>query len=154
MNVIMYGISYDEGTKKVHRLRGGLNVEKGLAFKKLFDYGITSKRVLDIMINEAARGRLDLTDERTVYDCETVVSKCLGLGLSTTKIIVLRSLYYSFEEIRKMSSEIRKKDLSEWIYEEGLEDAEIEAVYGVTTNDCHKEYVNFLETEKLLAKVG
>ena len=106
MNVIMYGISYDEGTKKVHKLRGGLNVEKGLAFKKLFDYGITSKRVLDIMINEAARGRLDLTDERTVYDCESVVSKCLGLGLSTTKIIVLRSLYYSFEEIRKLSSEI------------------------------------------------
>ena len=154
MNVIMYGISFDEGSKKVHRLRGGLNVEKGLAFKKLFEYGITSKRILDIMINEAARGRLDLSDEKSVSNCEIVVSKCLTAGLSPTKIIVLRSLYYSFEEIRKMAMEIRKKDLSEWIYEEGLEEAEIEAVYGVTTNDCHKEYVSFMETKKLIAKVG
>ena len=98
MNVIMYGISFDEGSKKVHRLRGGLNVEKGLAFKKLFEYGITSKRILDIMINEAARGRLDLSDEKSVSNCEIVVSKCLTAGLSPTKIIVLRSLYYSFEE--------------------------------------------------------
>lgn len=138
----LYGINFDTETKEVFRTVQGFGGIAAISFKKLYACGITRKSVIDIMVNEVIRERLNLDNFSEVMKVQYEVTKCLTY-LPASTIIILRSLYYDFEEIYKLSSTVKKLGIDEWLQQEGLDNPEIEKVCGVNSTKWSKDYVNY-----------
>ena len=141
---ILYGVELDtEGLNAPRKIRNSVTLATVKAFSAVMQAGRFQKSQLDIVVNEVVRGRLSPTDTDGIRDLATTVSRIRMNGIDTKDIAILRSLYFEFDEIMEFAKEHKRVD--EIIREQGIEDPEIEAIYGLTTPKLSVWYVSYKE---------
>lgn len=143
MEKVLYGFRFHITPEKVEvgKLLGNVATETSKAFCALKEVGRFSRSCFDIMTNEVVRGRLDPKDEEAIQDLNKMILKIERCGMTVKDIVILRSCYFSFEDILKYAKEGKTAD--DVLQEEGIEDPEIELVYGVTAYNMRKWYTTY-----------
>lgn len=141
--VIIYGLEFDtEKDGQVTRLAGNIAVATARAFVKVRKVDrYHNKGYLDVVINEVLRKRIDEEDSTEIEKMFETVKDISIRGMSCKDIVILRSLYFSFEEIKEFARE--RKTADSVIKEYEIEDPEIEAVYGLTAPTLTEWYVDY-----------
>ena len=103
--------------------------------------GYYSKDVTDILTNEVLRGRLEISSEKFL-SLATLLKEINALGISYKNIIILRSLFFEFEEIKEFAERKSKDILYDVIVEYEIENPEVESVIGQTSNSLTPDYVS------------
>lgn len=103
--------------------------------------GYYSKDVTDILTNEVLRGRLEISSEKFL-SLATLLKEINALGISYKNIIILRSLFFEFEEIKEFAERKSKDILYDVIVEYEIENPEVESVIGQTSDSITPDYVS------------
>lgn len=103
--------------------------------------GYYSKDVTDILTNEVLRGRLEISSEKFL-SLATLLKEINALGISYKNIIILRSLFFEFEEIKEFAERKSKDILYDVIVEYEIENPEVESVIGQTSDSLTPDYVS------------
>lgn len=103
--------------------------------------GYYSKDVTDILTNEVLRGRLEISSEKFL-SLATLLKEINALGISYKNIIILRSLFFEFEEIKEFAERKSKNILYDVIVEYEIENPEVESVIGQTSDSITPDYVS------------
>lgn len=141
---VLYGVEFDtEEVCSPRRLRSSLTIAASKAFSSIMNIGRFQKSQLDILVNEVMRGRLDATDTVEVENIANTLLSLMSKGFSSKDIAILRSLYFEFDEI--MDFALNKKRVDEVIKESGIDNPEIEAIYGLTSSSLTDWYVTYKE---------
>lgn len=140
--VVVYGIEFDtEEMSRPQRIRSNVAIATSKAFCQVMNVGRYSKKQLDILTNEVLRGRLDVNDKDEVNRVADIVSDLGARGASFKDIAILRSLYFEFEEILDYVKSHKRIDTI--LKELGLENPDIETIYGLTSNTLTEWYVPY-----------
>ena len=147
--VILYGLEFDtEKDGQVTRLAGNIAVATAKAFVKVRKVDkYHNKGYLDVVINEVIRNRLDEEDLTEIEKTFEVVKNITSKGMSCKDIVILRSLYFSFDEIQEFAC--KKKTADSVIKEYEIEDPEIETVYGLTASTLTDWYVDYKTAKRV-----
>lgn len=147
--VIIYGLEFDtEKDGQVTRLAGNIAVATARAFVKVRKVDkYHNKGYLDVVINEVIRKRIDEEDSTEIEKMFETVKDLSIRGMSCKDIVILRSLYFSFEEIKEFAREGKSADSVIKEYE--IEDPEIEAVYGLTAPTLTEWYVDYKTAKRV-----
>lgn len=141
---VLYGVEFDtEEIGTPRKLRSSLTIAAAKAFSSIMNIGRFQKSQLDILVNEIMRGRLDATDIEKVEDIAHTILCLQAKGFTTKDIAILRSLYFEFDEIMEFAR--NKKRVDKVIKESGIDDPEIEAIYGLTSSSLTEWYVTYKE---------
>lgn len=103
--------------------------------------GYYSKDVTDILTNEVLRGRLEISREKFL-SLAALLKEINALGISYKNIIILRSLFFEFEEIKEFADRKSKDILYDVIVEYEIENPEVESVIGQTSDSLTPDYVS------------
>lgn len=103
--------------------------------------GYYSKDITDILTNEVLRGRLEISSEKFL-SLATLLKEINALGISYKNIIILRSLFFEFEEIKEFAERKSKDILYDVIVEYEIENPEVESVIGQTSDSITPDYVS------------
>lgn len=103
--------------------------------------GYYSKDITDILTNEVLRGRLEISREKFL-SLATLLKEINALGISYKNIIILRSLFFEFEEIKEFAERKSKDILYDVIVEYEIENPEVESVIGQTSDSITPDYVS------------
>lgn len=103
--------------------------------------GYYSKDVTDILTNEVLRGRLEISSEKFL-SLAALLKEINALGISYKNIIILRSLFFEFEEIKEFAERKSKDILYDVIVEYEIENPEVESVIGQTSDSITPDYVS------------
>lgn len=103
--------------------------------------GYYSKDVTDILTNEVLRGRLEISSEKFL-SLATLLKEINALGISYKNIIILRSFFFEFEEIKEFAERKSKDILYDVIVEYEIENPEVESVIGQTSDSLTPDYVS------------
>lgn len=140
--VVVYGIEFDtEDVGRPKRIRNNVAIATAKAFCQVMNVGRFTKSQLDILTNEVVRGRLDGTDKEEVSHVADIVMSLGAQGASAKDIAILRSLYFEYEEIKEIVKS--KKRIDTVLKDLGLEDPEIETIYGLTSRTLTEWYVPY-----------
>lgn len=149
MKMVVYGVELDTNIKdEVRKLRSSIAIACSDAFVALRKIGRFTKSQFDILVNEAARGRLNPENEREVKRVADAVLRINSLGIDSRGIVLLRSLCFSFDDILGIAES--KQNIDEVVEGLGIEDAEIETVYGVTSMKVKNWYIPYKEMKKVV----
>lgn len=144
--VVVYGIEFDtEDVSRPKRLKGNVAIATAKAFCQVMEAGRFTKRQLDILTNEVLRGRLDASDKDEVIRVADVITDLSMQGASAKDIAILRSLYFEFDEIKEFAKSRKKIDTI--IKDMGLENPDIETIYGLTSKTLTEWYVPYAEAK-------
>ena len=142
--IVMFGVEFDtEGKVAPKKIRNSVTLATAKAFSSVMKVGRFQKSQLDIVVNEVLRGRLEADDSERIKEVAETVLRIKANGIYTNDIAILRSLYYEFDEIMGFAKEHKRVD--EIIREQGIEDPEVEAIYGLTTPKLSEWYVSYKE---------
>lgn len=129
----------------------------GVTMARIFDTlmtcGYLTKAHKDVIINEIIRGRLtcNYVEVKKVADILVAIT---NNGLTCKDIIILRSLYFSFEEIYEFSKK-RQIGLVAWVISEyGIQNPEIESVVGQTSDSLNPDFVSYRKAIQYNPKVA
>lgn len=140
--VVVYGIEFDtEDVGRPKRIRNNVAIATAKAFCQVMEVGRFTKSQLDILTNEVVRGRLDGTDKDEVSRVADIVMNLGAQGASAKDIAILRSLYFEYEEIKEIVKS--RKRIDTVLKDLGLEDPEIETIYGLTSRTLTEWYVPY-----------
>lgn len=103
--------------------------------------GYYSKDITDILTNEVLRGRLEISREKFL-SLAALLKEINALGISYKNIIILRSLFFEFEEIKEFAERKSKDILYDVIVEYEIENPEVESVIGQTSDSITPDYVS------------
>ena len=103
--------------------------------------GYYSKDVTDILTNEVLRGRLEISSEKFL-SLATLLKGINALGISYKNIVILRSFFFEFEEIKEFAERKSKDILYDVIVEYEIENPEVESVIGQTSDSLTPDYVS------------
>lgn len=103
--------------------------------------GYYSKDVTDILTNEVLRGRLEISREKFL-SLAALLKEINALGISYKNIVILRSLFFEFEEIKEFAERKSKDILYDVIVEYEIENPEVESVIGQTSDSITPDYVS------------
>ena len=103
--------------------------------------GYYSKDVTDILTNEVLRGRLEISSEKFL-SLATLLKEINALGISYKNIVILRSFFFEFEEIKEFAERKSKDILYDVIVEYEIENPEVESVIGQTSDSLTPDYVS------------
>lgn len=103
--------------------------------------GYYSKDITDILTNEVLRGRLEISSEKFL-SLATLLKEINALGISYKNIIILRSFFFEFEEIKEFAERKSKDILYDVIVEYEIENPEVESVIGQTSDSITPDYVS------------
>lgn len=103
--------------------------------------GYYSKDVTDILTNEVLRGRLEISREKFL-SLAALLKEINALGISYKNIVILRSFFFEFEEIKEFADRKSKDILYDVIVEYEIENPEVESVIGQTSDSITPDYVS------------
>lgn len=103
--------------------------------------GYYSKDVTDILTNEVLRGRLEISSEKFL-SLAALLKEINALGISYKNIVILRSFFFEFEEIKEFAERKSKDILYDVIVEYEIENPEVESVIGQTSDSLTPDYVS------------
>lgn len=103
--------------------------------------GYYSKDVTDILTNEVLRGRLEISREKFL-SLAALLKEINALGISYKNIVILRSFFFEFEEIKEFADRKSKDILYDVIVEYEIENPEVESVIGQTSDSLTPDYVS------------
>lgn len=103
--------------------------------------GYYSKDITDILTNEVLRGRLEISREKFL-SLAALLKEINALGISYKNIVILRSLFFEFEEIKEFAERKSKDILYDVIVEYEIENPEVESVIGQTSDSITPDYVS------------
>lgn len=103
--------------------------------------GYYSKDVTDILTNEVLRGRLEISREKFL-SLAALLKGINALGISYKNIVILRSFFFEFEEIKEFAERKSKDILYDVIVEYEIENPEVESVIGQTSDSITPDYVS------------
>lgn len=103
--------------------------------------GYYSKDITDILTNEVLRGRLEISREKFL-SLAALLKEINALGISYKNIVILRSFFFEFEEIKEFAERKSKDILYDVIVEYEIENPEVESVIGQTSDSLTPDYVS------------
>lgn len=103
--------------------------------------GYYSKDITDILTNEVLRGRLEISREKFL-SLAALLKEINALGISYKNIVILRSFFFEFEEIKEFAESKSKDILYDVIVEYEIENPEVESVIGQTSDSLTPDYVS------------
>lgn len=103
--------------------------------------GYYSKDITDILTNEVLRGRLEISREKFL-SLAALLKEINALGISYKNIVILRSFFFGFEEIKEFADRKSKDILYDVIVEYEIENPEVESVIGQTSDSLTPDYVS------------
>ncbi len=144
--VIIYGLEFDtEMDCSPRKLKSNVAVATAKAFCAVRGTGRFMKSQLDILTNEVLRGRLDAKNKEAVLEMADTIQGLIEKGMDVKTIAILRSLYFPFEDIQRFADE--RISVDRILREEGIENPEIETIYGVTSRQLTEWYVSYDEAK-------
>ena len=149
---IIYGIEFDtEKDGDFKRLRSGISMAYTKAFVEVKRMGVATCdcNVLDILVNERMKGRLNLDSYREADWMINSITKARRNGMTFKDIVILRSLAFSFDEIEEIAA--AKKTADDVIEEEGIENPEIENVLDITSKNLKEWYVSYDTVKEMVS---
>ena len=148
MKVEIYGLEFEtEDIATPEQLRGQMGILSATAGCKLRRLGRFHTPEFDLLVNEVIRGRLNVECIEEVYHTADMIANILEKGLSRKDFVILRSLYYSYEEILELASPTF--NIEDFIEEEGFTKIEVESVYGITVKTKKDWYVDYSAVKEL-----
>lgn len=148
MKVEIYGLEFEtDEIATPEQLRGQIGILSATAGCKLRRLGIYHTPDFDLLVNEVIRGRLNVGCIEEVYNTADIIANILEKGLSRKDFVILRSLYYNYEEILGLSSPTFNID--SFIEEEGFTNIEVESVYDITARTKKDWYVDYQTVKEL-----
>ena len=103
--------------------------------------GYYSKDITDILTNEVLRGRLEISREKFL-SLAALLKEINALGISYKNIVILRSFFFGFVEIKEFADRKSKDILYDVIVEYEIENPEVESVIGQTSDSLTPDYVS------------
>lgn len=141
---VLYGVEFDPmNFDSPRKVRFSITLATAKAFSAVMKAGRFQKSQLDIIVNEVVRGRLKPTDIVGIQDLGSMVIRIMANGFSAKDIAILRSLYFGFDEILEFAQKHKRVD--EIMKEQGIDNPEIEAIYGLTTSNLSEWYVTYAD---------
>lgn len=148
MKVEIYGLEFEtDEIATPEQLRGQMGILSATAGCKLRRLGRFHTPEFDLLVNEIIRGRLNVECIEEVYNTADMIANILEKGLSRKDFVVLRSLYYTYEEILELASPMF--DIDNFIEEEGFTNIDVESVYGITAMIKKDWYVDYKTVKEL-----
>lgn len=142
MKVEIFGLEFEtDEIASPEQLRGQMGIASAKAGCQLRRLGRFHTPEFDLLVNEIIRGRLNVEHIDEVYNTAALIANILEKGLSRKDFVILRSLYYSYDEISGLASPTF--DIDSFIEEEGFTNIEVESVYGITAKKKKDWYVNY-----------
>lgn len=148
MKVEIFGLEFEtDEIATPEQLRGQMGIRSATAGCQLRRLGRFNTPDFDLLVNEVIRGRLNVACIEEVYTTATVVANILEKGLSRKDFVILRSLYYNYEEILELASPTFNMD--SFIEGEGFTNIEVESVYGITAKTKKDWYVDYQTVKEM-----
>ena len=148
MKVEIFGLEFEtDEIATPEQLRGQMGIRSATAGCQLRRLGRFNTPDFDLLVNEVIRGRLTVDCIEEVYTTATVIANILEKGLSRKDFVILRSLYYNYEEILELASPTF--NMNSFIEEEGFTNIEVESVYGITAKTKKDWYVDYQTVKEM-----